>query len=70
MIIKLTLISGKPVFVNFGLVQHFSQRFMDGQYIPGSVITFRDPDTLIEVAEQAEQIYEALSDDAETQEEE
>lgn len=63
MILKLSLLSGRPIFVNIDLVQHFSQRFMDGQYIQGTVITFRDPDTLIEVAEDAEAIYDALVDD-------
>jgi hypothetical protein len=38
-------------------VQHYEQRFMDMEEIEGAILTFRDPDTFIIVAESAEQIY-------------
>ena len=53
----LTQMDGRKRYVNMDQVQHYEQRFMDQEELPGSILTFRDPDTFIVVAENAVEIY-------------
>jgi len=55
--LPLTTMDGRRIFVNMDLVQNYSQRWMDQELVEGTVIVYREPDTLITVMESAEDIY-------------